>query len=166
MDVVIKHVCVSLGSSVLFSDCIFSCFFLGLTPFRSIQFELWAHFIQILDHYGILAELHKGQQASVLSFCAFSPGWTPLPLLPKGSFHEVGVAWLTSRSCVTGLWGEGGAEREGGEREGESCGGWRRGGCEGTAGRRRFSASHCFVIVPMAFCPQLSSRKATRRDRS
>lgn len=36
----------------------------------------------------------------------------------------------------------------------------------GTAGRGSFSATHCFVIVPVAFCPQLSSRKATRRDRS
>lgn len=40
----------------------------------------------------------------------------------------------------------------------------RAGGFLRTAGRGSFQATHCFVIVPMAFCPHWSAGKAARRD--
>lgn len=87
----------------------------------------------------------------------FSPGWTPLPLFPKGSSLQGGVA-CGRQSPVSVVWG-GGVKRR---RKSLWAGEGREFQC--TAGRGSYSATHCFVIVPMAFCPQWSAGRAASRD--
>ncbi len=84
------------------------------------------------------------------------PCWTPLPLLPKAASVE--WAWLADITLtpVSAAWGRG--EREGRRRKEH-----KRGGSLHTTGLGSFSATHCFVIVPMAFCPHWSAGKAVRR---
>lgn len=150
---------------VFWSTCVFSLFFFSLSDF--LQFfggfflpshqNTWCMFFKFFIMTAHRRSYIKGQNPGAGSFCcSFSPVWTPLPLLPKGSFYGVGVAcWHHTPVSSAGEGGVGGRAARVAER---SCG--------RTAGRGSFSATHCFVIVPVAFCPQLSSRKATRRGRS
>lgn len=67
-----------------------------------------------------------------------------------------GRGFVTSHLLLCQLAGGGENERE--EKQHE------QGGFLHTAGWGSFQATHCFVIVPMAFCPHWSAGKAARRD--
>lgn len=69
----------------------------------------------------------KGQNPGAGSFCcSFSPGWTPLPLLPKGSFYGVGVACWHHTPVSSAGEGGGRKSRSGGREELRTHGGPRQ----------------------------------------
>lgn len=74
-----------------------------------------------------------------------------------------GCVLLTSHtgSCV-GWLGEGRSRERREEVDGKAAQ-WRCGGVSTYGGQGQFSTTHCFVIVPMVFCPQWSAGKAARR---
>lgn len=143
---------------MFWSTCVFSLqlFFSSFSPF-AVTCQASVHCVQILNHDGKSKELHKGLKSLCrLLFAVHSPLVEPLyPCYLKAASME--WAWPADITLLCHRAGEGGGGRA--DRMAERS-------CGRTAGRGSFSATHCFVIVPVAFCPQLSSRKATRRDRS
>lgn len=144
-----------LPATLFFFSC--SQVFSNVSSVFTLTSEYLVPLGKILCNDGRLKELHKGTKILAQApFAVHSPlVEPPYPCYLKAASME--WAWLADITLLCHRAGEGGGRRAGRVAE-RSCG--------RTAGRGSFSATHCFVIVPVAFCPQLSSRKATRRDRS
>lgn len=106
---------------VFWSTCVFPLFFFSLSDILQFFFFLFfflplhqntcAWFFKFFIMTAHRRSYIKGQNSGAGSFCcSFSPVWTPLPLLPKGSFYGVGVACWHHTPVSSA--GEGGGEEE------------------------------------------------------